>query len=162
MTETPQDYAYRHCVQLLARREYSQLELRRQLNRQHIAADVVDGCLARLLADNYQSDHRFAEMLCRTRIAQRHGSEKIRYELKQKGIDDTLINAVLADYDQTWVENAKHLIERKAPQGEVEEVLGNLAIKAKISRFLLGKGYAYDTINQAFAALQSDYGEVNK
>lgn len=157
MTEnTPNHQAYHYCLQLLSRREYSQLELRQKLTQQGNESHVIDECLARLVADNYQSEQRFAEMFCRTRISQRHGSKKIRYELQQKGIDDTLINTALAEHDTAWVENAKYLIGRKTPRGNVGKIFTDFTLKSKITRFLLGKGYDYDTINTAFEILQSE------
>lgn len=157
MTEnTPNHQAYHYCLQLLSRREYSLLELRQKLSQKNTEPDVIDECLARLVADNYQSEQRFAEMFCRTRISQRHGSKKIRYELQQKGIDDTLINTALAEHDTTWVENAAYLIERKAPRGNVGKIFTDFTLKSKITRFLLGKGYDYDTINTAFEMVQSE------
>lgn len=148
--------AYQRCLQLLSRREYAQQELRQKLKQYQTDPHVIDDCLARLLADNYQSDQRFAEMFCRTRVSQRHGSKKIRYELQQKGIDETLIETALAEYQTAWVENAAYLIQRKAPRANVGEIFNDFTLKSKISRFLLGKGYDYDTINHAFELLRSE------
>ncbi|PID66797.1 MAG: hypothetical protein CR975_01145 [Gammaproteobacteria bacterium] len=154
MTGHSHNHAYQYCLQLLAQREYSQLELRQKLGQQAFEAQTIDECLTQLIKDNYQSDQRFAEIFCRKRINQRHGRKKIQYELKQKGIDDSLSTSVLAEYEQVWVENAKYLIERKAPRGD--SIYSDYAIKSKIIRFLLGKGYDYDTINLAFECLQTD------
>lgn len=156
MTENPLDTAYQRCLQLLTRREHSLLELRQKLSQQHIDADVIETCLSRLIEENYQSDQRFAEMLCRTRISQRHGRQKIRYELKQKGINDTLAKTTLNEHEDVWVENAKHLIERKAPRGDLTKVFSDFTLKNKITRFLVGKGYDYDTISLAFEILQCE------
>ncbi len=155
MTDTPFNHAYQRCIQLLARREYSQLELRQKLVQHNISTDIIEQCFEKLLQENYQSDERFAEMFCRTRVSQRHGKQKIIYELKQKGIDETLIHTVLAEYDNEWVENAQYLIERKAPRSDISKALKDFTVKSKIIRFLLGKGYDYDTINDAFQKLQS-------
>ncbi len=153
MTDTPFNQAYQRCIYLLARREYSQLELRQKLTQLDIDSDVIDQCLNRLVEENYQSDERFTEMFCRTRISQRHGKQKICYELKQKGIEEHLINSVISEYDSEWVDNAIHLIERKAPRGDIKKVMNDFALKSKIMRFLLGKGYDYGTINLAFEIL---------
>ncbi len=160
MTDSPQKHAYQHayqyCLQLLARREYSQRELRQKLRQQAIEHDTIDACLTQLVEANYQSDRRFAEMLCHKRISRRYGSQKIRYELEQKGIDDSLIHSILAEHEQVWLENAIYLITRKVPRRDIQKISGDYAAKSKIIRFLLGKGYAYDTINLAFECLQAD------
>ncbi len=156
MTDTAFNQAYQRCIQLLARREYSQLELRQKLAQLDIDSDIIDECLQKLLEENYQSDERFAEMFCRTRISQRHGKQKIYYELKQKGIEEHLIDSVMAEYESEWVDNAIQLIERKAPRGDVKKVMSDFTLKSKIMRFLLGKGYDYDTINLAFEILDNE------
>ncbi|PID65676.1 MAG: hypothetical protein CR975_06100 [Gammaproteobacteria bacterium] len=156
MTDTPFNQAYQRCLQLLARREYSQLELRQKLTQQSVEAAVIDDCLARLQQENYQSDRRFADMLCHTRVNQRYGSQKIRYELKQKGIENSLINATLAEYQTMWLDNARQLISRKASGAEVKKIFTDFTLKHKITRFLVGKGYDYDTIHLAFESLQDD------
>lgn len=153
MTDTPFNQAYQRCIYLLARREYSQLELQQKLSQLDIDTDVIEQCLNRLVEENYQSDERFAEMFCRTRISQRHGNQKICYELRQKGIEGHLIDRVISEYDREWVDNAVHLIERKAPRGDITKVIKDFSLKSKIIRFLLGKGYDYDTINLAFEIL---------
>lgn len=155
-TDDAFNQAYQRCLQWLSRREHSQRELRQKLSRYDTDPQVIDDCLSRLLAENYQSDQRFAEMFCRTRISQRHGCKKIRYELQQKGIDEILIDTTLAEYQTAWVENAAYLIQRKAPRANVGEIFNDFALKSKISRFLLGKGYDYDTINHAFELLRSE------
>lgn len=145
------------CLQRLARREYSQHELRYQLKNQSYTEPQIVACLAYLSDNNYQSNTRFAEMLVRTRIGQRYGIKKIHYELLQKGIDEHLAANALADYHDKFIENAQQLISRKAPRGDISTVITDWKLKSKITRFLVGKGYDYDTINTAFDLLQSEY-----
>lgn len=149
--------AHQTCIQLLSRREYSQQELFTKLTQQNIPSDIIDQCLNELVANNYQSDERFAEMFCRSRVNQRYGAKKITYELKQKGIDDSLITTQLATHDEQWLDNAMYLIEKKAPRGNVGEVFCDRKLKDKITRFLVGKGYDYATISLAFESLTDTY-----
>lgn len=148
--------AYRHSLQLLQRREYSQHELRYKLKQQGIAVTIIEDCLQQLVADNYQSDERFAEMLTRTRVQQRQGRQKIRHELSQKGIDAEMINSQLACYTEDFFRNACYLIERKAPQGDSQRLTNDRKSCDKITRFLVGRGYDYETIRLAFESLQAN------
>lgn len=142
--------AYDDCIKRLSRREYSQQELAMKLSQRGFSGDVIADCLARLIADNYQSDERFAEMFCRTRVSQRHGERKIRYELKQNGVDEWLINQQIPLYQELFLENAVYLIERKLSNEQRQEGRCDRKTKDKITRFLLTKGYDYQLISQAF------------
>lgn len=148
--------AINFCIPLLARREYSQLELRYKLQNQGFHNQPINDCLNHLSDNNYQSDSRFTEMFVRTRINQRYGTKKIHYELAQRGIDADLAAHALALYYDELLDNAQQLIRRKAPRGELTAIFGDWKLKSKITRFLVGKGYDYDTISLAFEKLQSE------
>ncbi len=148
--------AHTICIQLLARREYSQKELRHKLEAKGIPEPTITHCLDSLVEQGYQDDRRYAEMFCRTRYSQRYGAKKIAYELKQKGIDQAIIADSLRHYDNLWLENVLFLIERKAPRGDLSCVFSERKIKDKITRFLIGKGYDYATIQCAFETLRDE------
>lgn len=148
--------AVRFCLQLLARRDYSQYELHGKLKHQNFDAIQIDACLLHLVKNNYQSDTRFAEMFARTRVGQRYGAKKIRYELSQKGIGDDLATAVLTQYDDQFLENTQHLIKRKISGNNLAATQTDWKLKNKITRFLVGRGYDYEMINLAFEILQSE------
>ncbi|MBS9777936.1 MAG: regulatory protein RecX [Gammaproteobacteria bacterium] len=145
------------CIQLLSRREYSQKELQQKLSSQEFPQDVITNCLDSLRENNYQSDDRYAEMFIRTRFNQRYGPKKINFELKQKGIDETVIKRYLSEYHDEWLDNVILLIERKAPRGDIGLIFSDRKVKDKITRFLIGKGYDYATISLAFETLQDTH-----
>lgn len=148
--------AYNACIDLLARREYSQQELRQKLTQKGADNEVIDTCLERLINENYQSDQRFTEMFVRTRVGQRYGPRKIHYELQQKGIETPLATAETAKYLDDILDNAQLLIERKAPRGDIFTIFNDRKLKEKVTRFLVGRGYEYDTINLAFEIVQEN------
>ncbi len=150
MTIIDEQQAYNYCIKLLARREYSQCELNTKLTRQHVGNEVIVACLSRLISDNYQSDERFTEMFVRTKVSQRYGEKKIRYELQQKGINEELINHYLPLYEADFLDNAICLIKKKISAEQKASAYLDRKNKAKIIRFLLGKGYDYQVIQQAF------------
>ncbi len=156
MTDKQFNDSYQYCIKLLARREYSRYELQQKLSQQDFDKSIIDKCLDYLLEENYQSDERFTEMYCRTRISQRYGKLKIAYELKQKGINEYLINDNISKYEDTYLENAIHLIKRKATTNNIKKFFSDFSLKSKITRFLVGKGYDYDTINLAFDTIKSE------
>ncbi len=142
--------AYNYCIHLLAKREYSQYELTTKLTRLGVGEEAIADCLSRLAEENYQSDERFAEMFSRTKVNQRHGERKVRYELKQKGISEALIDHYVALHEAEFLDNAIYLLEKKLPFEQREKHQLDKKVKDKIIRFLLGKGYDYQLIQIAF------------
>jgi regulatory protein len=63
------------------------LELRRKLVARGFAAEVVERVLRQCAEQGWQSDERFAENYLRSRKARGFGGEKIRRELRLRGID---------------------------------------------------------------------------
>ncbi|MGY0399524.1 MAG: regulatory protein RecX [Ostreibacterium sp.] len=147
---------YHSAIRLLSYREHSQFELRQKLVRQGFSDEIITAVLEQLIHENYQSDERFVEIYCRSRVNQRYGIKKIFYELQQKGISNALSKIELKQYGQKYVDNALYLIERKAPQSDVNLIFSDKKIKNKTIRFLLGRGYDYNTINLAFECLLAD------
>ena len=74
-------------IDLLSRREHSQLELRKKLVAKGFADDEVDELLLRLHEENLQSDERYAESYVRQRVDKGYGPIRIRQELRQKGCE---------------------------------------------------------------------------
>ncbi len=152
---------YNRCIALLSRREHSVLELTQKLSQQGCGQgynqEVIENIIAKLISLNYQSDERFAEVFCRSRVSKKNGSRKVRYELQQKGIDDHLINREIAKYPDEFLANAISLIERKAPRGDISAIFADFKLKDKISKSLFNKGYDFDTIKQAFEIIREEY-----
>lgn len=148
--------AYQRCVTLLARREHSQLELSHKMAQNGVDSEEIDAVLARLIADNYQSDERFSEVFTRSRVSRKVGAKKIRHELKQKGIDSQRAEAEIEKYHQQFLDNAQALIARKAPRGDLTAMVGDFKLREKITRSLFNKGYDYDTIQLAFELLKEE------
>ncbi len=142
------------CLNYLSRREYSYKELYDKLKRQGFVDDVIDNCLITLREKGYQSDQRFAEMLIRTRISQRYGGRKIAYELNQKGVKSQLFTPIIEQYNSQLLDNAQQLIIRKSCRYGIDAVFKQPSLKSRIVRFLLHKGYDYDTIHLALEVLQ--------
>ncbi|PID65150.1 MAG: hypothetical protein CR977_02215 [Gammaproteobacteria bacterium] len=147
---------YNRCLALLSRREHSQAELRYKMQQNGVDNSIIEKVLKRLDNNNYQSDTRFTEVFCRSRVGRKDGVNKIRYQLKQKGIDVALANQFLAQYADDFLQNAQDLIIRKAPRGDISKLFYNIKVKDKITRSLLNKGYDYDTIRLAFTLLKEE------
>lgn len=126
MNETgadPDAEAREIAVRLLARREHSQLELRRKLATRGLDADGIDRVLNRLEEDGLQSERRYAESLARQRAERGHGPVRITAELRERGIDAGLANDALESLEVDFFERAREVYERKygdAPDAELD------------------------------------------
>ena len=87
---------YVSALAILARREHSQAELRDKLMRQYPSHDLwVEQVLERLVIEGYQSDERFIEVYLRSRISKGYGTQRLRQELRSKGLDAAVIEEAL-------------------------------------------------------------------
>ncbi|SMC21747.1 regulatory protein [Andreprevotia lacus DSM 23236] len=130
-------------LQLLAKREYSRSELRRKLAAR-LDEDTPPETLDQLLDDfatrGWLSDSRFAEQWVRTRAA-RYGGNRLRAELRQRGVADTDISDALGEVEQDEFSRAQHVWQRKfasPPQDAAE--------RARQLRFLAARGFSLDVI----------------
>lgn len=134
----------------LARREHSRAELRRRLAPYARSPSDVEAVLDRLVQQGFLSDERFAAALARSR-GQRHGSARIRLELKSHGIGDELIRSTVESLASSERERARALWERRFGQ-----VARKATERARQIRFLRGRGFAEDVIRDIVAGRDDD------
>lgn len=137
-------------IRLLARREYSETELRRKLVARTDSQAFIDSTVHRLQELGYLSDERFTQSYLRYGISQGKGPAWLRMQLMQKGIAEPMIQAQLQALDIDWFEQARALLQRKFSYRALEP-----ALKAKQFRYLSSRGYASDTVCRAMDALES-------
>ncbi|KAA0874689.1 regulatory protein RecX [Nitrincola tapanii] len=138
-------------LRLLARREYSYAELMQRLSR-FASKDVVEEVLDHLSEAGYQSDQRFAEVWIRNRLQQYQGEQRIRYELRQKGIARERVDQEILAANPNWPELAAALYRRK--YGEM--LAPSREEQAKRMRSLLNAGFSYDQVREALKHLDSE------
>lgn len=128
-------------MDLLARREHSQRELRDKLQRR-FEPELVQSVISVLASEGLQSDERFGEAYWRQRSARGYGPLRIRQEMRQRGLSDALIARSEAECDIDWYELLADTAQRKfgdAPAADVKE-------KARRQRFLMYRGFSPDMI----------------
>ena len=133
---------------ILVRREHSRQELYWKLKLRETCKEVdLDALMDRLEDDNYLSDERYAEMSVRYGISKGYGPVKIDYRLREKGIDDYLIQRYLNDETIDWY-NLIHNVRQKRFGIAIPD---DLKERAKQSRFLAGRGFKTDMIRTELA-----------
>jgi regulatory protein len=127
-------------MDLLARREHSQLELRRKLQRRFDKHEL-DQALSVLADENLQSDERFAQSYTRERMLRGYGPLRIESELRQRGVLRHTIDRAIAIVPEaeglSWREMAEQALQRKF--GDEPPV--DLKEKARRLRFLSYRGF---------------------
>lgn len=128
-------------LNLLARREHSRAELGRKLSF-HAEADEIVALLDALERENLLSNERYAENLANTR-ASRHGSLRLKADLRDKGVPESIIADVVRGASESDLESARSVWLKKfgcPPLGAAE--------RAKQMRFLIGRGFPLDVVRR--------------
>ena len=127
-------------MNLLARREHSVRELRQKLRRRFADEALVEAELVRLGEENLQSDERFAESFARQRAARGYRPQRVRQEMREKGLSDADIARAFEFAEIDWyqlAESVYHKKFRQAPQVDLKE-------KARRQRFMQYRGFSAD------------------
>jgi regulatory protein len=106
-------------ARFLEARQRSVAEVRRRLTGAGYRADLVDGAIARLLDLGVLDDDAFARAWVESRDrAHPRGARALRQELGQKGIERTVVDAVLGEragaHDGVDLERGRRLLDRHA------------------------------------------------
>lgn len=134
-------------LRYLARREYSRTELEKKLFSSSPAPSraEVSALLDSLEQRNLLSARRVVEHVIQIR-RRKFGSQRIVHELKQKGIDEHLINAALLNLKETELDAAYGVWQKKfiALPESIKE-------RNKQARFLMSRGFSMAIIHQVFS-----------
>ncbi|MEE9444846.1 MAG: regulatory protein RecX, partial [Cocleimonas sp.] len=107
----------------------------------------VDKLLNELEDKNYLNEDRFVESFIRYRSGRGQGIIKISNELKQRGINTSMISHALQEADLDWFQLAKEQREKKFGK----QIPDDFKEKARQMRFLSGRGFDGDSIRQSLA-----------
>jgi len=132
-------------VKLLARREHSRFELERKLAARSFPLELVSLALDELENSGAIAPARFAESFIRSRAAKGQGPVRIRRELKERGIEETLCADSLRAAEFDWAHIAAKVRTKR---------FGSLAPKdfterARQARFLQYRGFDTGQIDAA-------------
>lgn len=143
--------AFASAVRLLSRREHGAIELGDKLKQKGFSSIQVKEALGTCHQLDLQNDARFAEVYSRSRIRQGYGPLKISQELSSKGIDKELIQSVLQQEKDNWLNYALEVWQKKN-KGQLELSFSELQ---KQQRFLLYRGFGMDIIAMVIKKIPS-------
>ncbi len=142
--------AYTAALALLARRDHSKKELAQKLSKKFtLDFRELEILLEALVSSGYQDDLRFAENYTRSRLRKGFGPERIRLELKQKGVSNEVIDEILRSSDWQWLEAAESVLKKK-----YAKIPSDLKEKAQQSHFLRYRGFNSDQVRAVFDGIQ--------
>ncbi len=129
----------------LARREHTPLELARKLQRAGYEEDDIKTVLDELSKRGWLSSQRFAESYV-TQKQTRFGCQKLAYELRQKGVEESIVQQALAETKETELERALAVWRKKfgVPPADKKET-------ARQIRFLQSRGFSLEVTRKIFA-----------
>ena len=147
--------AYDQALRFLSYRPRSIEEVRRQLVAKEVPESQIAVVLERLQARSYVDDAAFAAYWIENRVRFKPmGMRALRYELRQKGVDYDIVNAALAEFDES--DSAYRAARARASRisGQTRE-----SFRHAISGFLRRRGFSEFTIYDVTRQLQAELEE---
>jgi len=142
--------AVERAVNLLSYRPRSTGEIRTKLGEKDFSETAIEAAISRLNRLNYLDDRQFARFWVEDRLRNRpRGRRALQYELRQKGIADSIINEILDDLlDES-------LAAYEAAESRVRRMRGKTQreFKQKVGAFLQRRGFGYEAANRAMQSL---------
>ena len=133
-------------MDLLARREHSEQELRLKLAARGYLSEPVEKVLADLRSAGLQDDARYAEAYVRSRVAKGYGPLRITRELSERGLAEELVQQVVSAMGLDWEAHISAAREKKfGPQAPMD-----FKQQARQSRFLQYRGFTSEQIRRQF------------
>jgi regulatory protein len=138
--------AYRSAIRYLAYRPRSHKETKEHLSRKRFSPVAVAHTINRLIVEKLLDDAEFARFWLESRTRNKPLSKSaLKYELRQKGVDRTIIESVTVDLDDLT-------LARMAVKGRLNNFKGlsPQAFKRKLLGYLHRRGFNFETSLKAY------------
>jgi regulatory protein len=148
-------------LKLLGRRQHSIRELKLKLIKKKYDKQKIEEVIEFLLDKNLLNDKEFSKRYAEEKILRyNNGVNKTKSELFKKGVDRTIIDEVLSQYEDNpvLIDNAVKNAEKKLRFLKTKN-LDKSKLKQRIFSHLMSKGFRIDIIKQAIDNL--DLSEEN-
>ena len=152
MTDSAEKIIRHKITDLLSRREHGKQELALKLQQKGFDHRLVASVLDRFVAQNLQSDARYAETVVASYFHKGKGPQFIRQYLVNKGIDELTIDQALQDVSDDreldWFQLAYEVkVKKFGAEGP-----SDWQAKQKQMAFLQNRGFELSQIKAAFDA----------
>ena len=137
---------------LLAGRDFSRNELTERLLRKGHDASLVQAVVSALVQEGLLHEDRYVEQFITHHAGRGQGPQRIRMELRQRGVDAEAVQSGLDSTETDWLRAAREARRRKfgvsLPRDYRE--------RAKQARFLQYRGFSSDQIRAALGPDEDD------
>ena len=138
--------AYASALRILDHRFNSEAELRRKLARKAFDAESIDATIAKLRAERWLDDERFAAALVRTRANKRVGRNRILRELQAAGVESTVAREAVGENmtAEGEIDALRELARKRARlliRRHGDDFLESAEGRNKLTVYLLNQGY---------------------
>lgn len=137
--------AFERAVGYLSSVPRSKKEIERYLFGKEYDGDVVKQALNRLDEYHYIDDRAYAECYIKSK-SQKYGKFRLKSDLLKKGVSSKIIDELLDDGEEDGESAARRYL-RSHKNADVQ----------KLKRFLFGRGYSVDAINDAVSAVYDEF-----
>jgi len=93
-----------------------------------------------------QSDARFAEAFVNSRFQRGSGPQKIRKELRERGVTSELVSLSIEAFDDQWWQRVRDVREKKFGA----DLPGDFKERSRQMRFLQQRGFTSEQISGVF------------
>jgi len=143
---------YNYGISVLSRYFKSEYELRLKMKDKGFKPQLIDNAISTLKERKYLDDERYCEMFIKDKInISKYGVRKIKEALYHKGIDKEIIEEKIKSISAESEEERALLLGEKKLLNIKEN--DNRKKMSKLSNYLLGKGFEYETVNKTLKKL---------
>ena len=136
--------AFDYCIWYLSRYSATCKKMRQKLYEKEYKKPEVDSVINKLCELKYLDDYAFAENLVNQKSG-KLGKNRLKAELKNKGIASDIIQSVLENLDEDDIFNSAMSVARKWYRSHELESYEDFQ---KFLRFMAYRGFDYDIINK--------------
>lgn len=152
--------AYLTGLQFLASRPRSEHEIRERLARKQFAPDAITQAIERLRTIGLVDDTAFARLWVENRLAYRpRGAAALRSELRGKGVDRQIADALLADDELLGDERGRAEEVARAALHRYAAAPDRATFQRRLGGYLQRRGFGYDTVGPLIDQLWNETKE---
>ncbi|WP_432352816.1 recombination regulator RecX [Sporosarcina sp. A2] len=144
--------AFNRALHFLGFRMRSEYEVKQKLLHAEFGEAVIQEAILKLKRSGFLDDQAFSEALLRTqKNTTGKGPNAIKEDMEKKGIDPSIQETTLEEYDpQEQLATATKLVEKAARK---HSTVAPTQLKQRIQNALQRKGFSFDIIREAIASV---------
>lgn len=141
-------------LRFLAYKARTYKEVLNKLNEEGYTDEIIYKVMDLLTSYSYIDDYKYTLSYIKYMLnSKSYGKIRIKYELKQKGIQDNIINKAFEELDFNEIDNILKLLNKKLKNG----IDIDYKEKKRVFDYISRRGFTYEDINTAFTIFKEGY-----